>query len=73
MKTIFLVLLAVWSCGSPTVNQENFSEEKTIYQFKVEDINGNTFDFADLKGKKVMIVNTASNCGLTPQIASLTC
>jgi|TARA_B100001093_G_scaffold519856_2_gene610952 glutathione peroxidase len=67
MKTIFLILLAVWSCGSPTVNKENFAEEKTIYQFEVEDINGNTFDFADLKGKKVMIVNTASRCGLTPQ------
>ena len=67
MKTIFLILLAVWSCGSPSVNKENFAEEKTIYQFEVEDINGNTFNFADLKGKKVMIVNTASRCGLTPQ------
>ena len=67
MKTIFLLLLAVWSCGSPSVNKENFAEEKTIYQFEVEDINGNTFNFADLKGKKVMIVNTASRCGLTPQ------
>jgi glutathione peroxidase len=44
---------------------------KTIYQFKVEDLEGNEFDFASLKGKKVMIVNTASKCGLTPQYEGL--
>jgi len=38
-----------------------------IYQFKVEDLYGKPFDFAALKGKKVMVVNTASKCGLTPQ------
>ncbi|MDX6182826.1 glutathione peroxidase [Flavobacterium sp. Fl-77] len=43
----------------------------TIYQFKVEDLSGDTFDFASLKGKKVMIVNTASKCGLTPQYKDL--
>lgn len=43
----------------------------SIHQFKVKDINGNTFDLASLKGKKVMIVNTASKCGLTPQYEQL--
>jgi len=42
-----------------------------IYDFKVEDIQGNTFDMKSLKGKKVMIVNTASECGLTPQFEQL--
>jgi glutathione peroxidase len=42
-------------------------EKQNIYQFKVEDLSGNTFDFSTLKGRKVMIVNTASKCGLTPQ------
>ena len=41
--------------------------KQTIYQFKVEDLNGKQFDFSSLKGKKIMIVNTASKCGLTPQ------
>lgn len=45
--------------------------KETIYQFKVEDLEGNEFDFATLKGKKVMIVNTASKCGLTPQYEDL--
>jgi glutathione peroxidase len=47
------------------------SEKQDIYQFKVKDINGTNFDFADLKGKKIMIVNTASKCGLTPQYEKL--
>ncbi|MBW1658345.1 glutathione peroxidase [Flavobacterium quisquiliarum] len=45
--------------------------KENIYQFKVEDLSGDTFDFASLKGKKIMIVNTASKCGLTPQYKDL--
>jgi glutathione peroxidase len=47
------------------------SDSTSIYQFKVSDINGKTFDFASLKGKKIMVVNTASKCGLTPQYEQL--
>jgi glutathione peroxidase len=42
-----------------------------IYSFKVKDIEGKEFDFESLRGKKVMIVNTASKCGLTPQYKEL--
>jgi glutathione peroxidase len=45
--------------------------KQNIYSFKVEDIDGNTFDFSTLKGKKIMVVNTASKCGLTPQYKDL--
>ena len=61
-----LVLFSIFSCTA----QEN-KMDMTIYQFKVTDINGNEFDLSTLKGKKVMIVNTASQCGLTPQYEQL--
>lgn len=47
------------------------AQENSIYQFTVQDIYGKPFDFSKLKGKKVMIVNTASECGLTPQYEEL--
>lgn len=46
-------------------------KEKNIYQFKVKDIRGKDFDFSQLKGKKIMIVNTASQCGFTSQYEGL--
>lgn len=51
--------------------KETPKNQQTIYQFKVKDLYGNDFDFATLKGKKIMIVNTASECGLTPQYEQL--
>ncbi|MRS01926.1 glutathione peroxidase [bacterium] len=45
--------------------------QKSVYDFTVETIDGQQFNFADLKGKKVMIVNTASKCGHTPQYKDL--
>lgn len=50
---------------------ELMENRANIYSFKVEDIQGNDFDFTSLKGKKIMIVNTASKCGLTPQYQQL--
>jgi len=43
----------------------------SIYDFKVPGLEGGTIDFAKFKGKKIMIVNTASKCGLTPQYTGL--
>ncbi|KAF5327770.1 hypothetical protein D9619_004554 [Psilocybe cf. subviscida] len=45
--------------------------ESTFYTLKAELPSGNTLDFADLKGKTVLIVNVASKCGLTPQYTGL--
>ena len=42
-----------------------------LFDFKVDQINGESFDLGDLKGKKVIVVNTASECGLTPQYEQL--
>jgi len=47
------------------------AQEKSLYDFKVNDIDNREFDFSTLRGKKVLIVNVASKCGLTPQYAQL--
>jgi glutathione peroxidase len=68
MKTI---LLAILSLVMITTTDTNENKKESIHQFKVKDINGKSFEFSSLKGKKVMIVNTASKCGLTPQYEKL--
>ena len=59
MKTLLLTLLL-----SATLTG-------SIYDFKVPGLLGNEIDLAQFKGKKIMIVNTASKCGLTPQYEGL--
>jgi glutathione peroxidase len=60
MKTLLLslILSAALTGGS-------------IYDFKVPGLDGTNIDFSQYKGKKIMIVNTASMCGNTPQYADL--
>ncbi len=61
----------ILAISTEVASQENVQEMENIYQFKVKSLTGEDFDFASLKGKKVMIVNTASKCGLTPQYKDL--
>src|ERR1017187_8756407 len=44
---------------------------KSIYDFKVTALDGTTIDFSQFRGKKILIVNTASKCGFTPQYEAL--
>ena len=67
LKRTLITLLSIMTL---TLNSQT-SIDNSIHQFKVADIYGNIFDFSQLKGKKVMIVNTASKCGLTYQYEAL--
>jgi glutathione peroxidase len=48
-----------------------FFSTSSVYEFKLKSIDGQAFSLAQYKGKKVLIVNTASKCGFTPQYAEL--
>lgn len=65
-KTLILIFVLT----STILTAQNM-DKKSIHQFKVTDLTGEEFDFSSLKGKKVMVVNTASECGLTPQYEQL--
>ena len=69
MKLINLTLL-IFMIATLSAESQN-EQDTTIYQFKVESLEGEEFDFNNLKGKKIMVVNTASKCGLTPQYKKL--
>jgi len=59
MLTILLPLMMILSGNS------------TIYDFKIKDVDGKTINFNEYKGKKILLVNVASECGKTPQYEGL--
>lgn len=79
LVTLFSVAALFFSCQNQAQKKQTTTvaatttpmAKETIYQFKVEDLSGDTFDFSTLKGKKILVVNTASECGLTPQYEQL--
>lgn len=74
---LLVTIILLFSCQNQAQNSNKKMETQapiktqTIYPFKVTDLYGKEFDFASLKGKKILIVNTASECGLTPQYKDL--
>ncbi len=65
MKQLLILTLTAISMAFTT------SGTKNLHEFKSKTLDGKDFNFADLKGKKVLIVNTASECGYTPQYKDL--
>ncbi len=82
MKKILIVFAIIaFACTSSIQKQKTDSNqitsleqllmEKSIYDFKMKDINGEEVDFSKFKGQKLLLVNVASKCGYTPQYADL--
>jgi len=65
MKKIIIALAMVLTVAGLS------AQNKVLYNFKATTLDGQNFDLSSLKGKKIMVVNTASKCGLTPQYAML--
>jgi len=73
---LLLTFVALQCVGQNKQNQNNSKNSnmqttQTFHDFTVKDIDGKEFDLASLKGKKVLVVNVASKCGLTPQYEDL--
>ena len=60
MKTVFFLFLLMIT-----------AKEQSIYDFKVNSLDGEEIDFERYRGKTLLIVNVASKCGYTPQYADL--
>ena len=81
MLKLVALATALISCAAPSTNTQIMNTEstttanqiaaKSIYEFKVEALDGSTIDFSKFKGKKILVVNTASQCGYTPQYEGL--
>lgn len=70
---IFLACTAATPKSDETMNNDNTESVKatSIYDFTIKSLDDGTIDFSQFKGKKILIVNTASMCGFTPQYKAL--
>lgn len=82
MLKITIIAIALLSCAAnttqtnmnlpaSTVNTATQQQPTSIHQFTVPALDGTTINFANFKGKKILIVNTASECGFTKQYEGL--
>ena len=63
--------LVAWKTFNANVWHQPVPAVASFYDLQAETLEGDAFSFADLKGKRVIVVNTASRCGYTPQYEPL--
>jgi len=71
MKTKLILTTLILLSLNTFSQKDNKGKKINFHSFKVKNIDGAEFDLSTLKGKKVLVVNTASKCGLTPQYKKL--
>jgi len=73
IQSIALLLFAIvsLSCFSSAEKPASMNSKKSIYEYSFKAIDGSTLSFSQFKGKKILIVNVASECGFTPQYEDL--
>ena len=71
IKLILFLGLSILSTTSSKGQTIMRKQSKSIFDYKVKDINGNELVLGDFKNKKILIVNVASNCGYTRQYKDL--
>jgi len=71
MKIFLHLGIALLSALPYTLQNKNDMTASTFHSLQARTLSGETFSFEELKGKRVLIVNTASQCGYTPQYEGL--
>lgn len=71
MSSITTDVIAQANTGNQQVMSSNDKAISTVHRFTVQTLDGQTFNLDQLRGKRILIVNTASACGFTPQYAQL--
>ena len=71
MRTLFISVLALLGCTSNSQNKSLTPPVESIFNLSFKDIDGNVVKMEQYKGKQILIVNTASECGYTPQYQDL--
>lgn len=71
INNIIIAIVGLLVLNALNINQtlanDKTAKTKSFHDFKVKTIDGEDYDLSKLKGKKIIVVNTASKCGLTPQ------
>jgi len=70
-RLLLTVLLCAVACSSAQPSGNSNPMSTSFYDLKAETLEGQPIDFARFRGKKVLLVNTASECGFTPQYEAL--
>ncbi|MDZ4714551.1 MAG: glutathione peroxidase [Cytophagales bacterium] len=68
---IIIIIMGIGAFLSDILSTNNDPVAESVYDFKLNALDGKVIDFGAFKGKKILIVNTASKCGKTPQYKGL--